>query len=115
MPVDNPDRYVLTPVFDKMTGMSVSVDKHGHDATIETVSADGLVTVTYHVHVTAKTPVDQVKDALAATGTTTSVLIWASVALAVVGLGALAATMITRRRHTTPDPTNGDGVSMRDE
>lgn len=115
VPVDNPDRYVLTPVFDKMTGMSVSVDKHGHDATIETVSADGLTTVTYRVHVTAKTPVDQVKDALAATGTTTSVLIWASVALAVVGLGALAATMITRRRHTTPDPTNGDGVSMRDE
>ena len=98
-----------------MTGMSVSMDKHGHDATIETVSADGLVTVTYRVHVTAKTPVDQVKDALAATGTTTNVLIWASVALAVVGVGALTATMITRRRHTTPDPINGDGVSMRDE
>ena len=42
-------------------------------------------------------------------------IIWASVALAVVGVGALTATMITRRRHTTPDPINGDGVSMRDE
>ena len=38
--VDNPERYVVTPSFDKMTGMSLTVHKTASQAVIKVTSAD---------------------------------------------------------------------------
>lgn len=45
--VDNPERYVVTPSFDKMTGMSLTVHKTASQAVIKVTSADGLQTIVH--------------------------------------------------------------------
>lgn len=85
--VDNPERYVVTPSFDKMTGMSLTVHKTASQAVIKVTSADGLTQATYTLNVS--------KATLADTGTG-------------VGLGSLifllaagaAGSLLSRRRGT---------------
>lgn len=89
--VDNPDRYVITPLFDKMTGMSVSTHKRDHDAIVTVRSADGLTTVRYTFHVTAN-------PLLADTGVTGIIGI-ALGALILAGIGFMV-TGFLRRRNT---------------
>lgn len=52
--VNDPNQWVISPSYDKTTGMSVKTSKKGADATITVTSADGLNTVEYKVHVTRK-------------------------------------------------------------
>lgn len=86
--VDNPERYVVTPSFDKMTGMSLTVHKTASQAVIKVTSADGLTQATYTLNVS--------KATLADTGTG-------------VGLGSLifllaagaVGSLLSRRRGTT--------------
>lgn len=85
--VDNPERYVVTPSFDKMTGMSLTVHKTASQAVIKVTSADGLTQATYTLNVS--------KATLADTGTG-------------VGLGSLifllaagaVGSLLSRRRGT---------------
>lgn len=85
--VDNPERYVVTPSFDKMTGMSLTVHKTASQAVIKVTSADGLTQATYTLDVS--------KATLADTGTG-------------VGLGSLifllaagaVGSLLSRRRGT---------------
>lgn len=50
--VGNPDKWTVSPQYDKLTGMSVKTDKQGADATITVTSGDGEVQTVYKVHVT---------------------------------------------------------------
>lgn len=85
--VDNPERYVVTPSFDKMTGMSLTVHKTASQAVIKVTSTDGLTQATYTLNVS--------KATLADTGTG-------------VGLGSLifllaagaVGSLLSRRRGT---------------
>ena len=52
--VNDPNQWVVSPQYDKTTGMSVTTSKEGADATITVTSGDGLVSVDYKVHVTQK-------------------------------------------------------------
>lgn len=56
--VDNPERYVVTPSFDKMTGMSLTVHKTVSKAVIKVTSADGLTQATYTLNVSKATLAD---------------------------------------------------------
>lgn len=56
--VDNPERYVVTPSFDKMTGMSLTVHKTASQAVIKVTSADGLTQATYTLNVSKATLAD---------------------------------------------------------
>lgn len=56
--VDNPERYVVTPSFDKMTGMSLTVHKTASQAVIKVTSADGLTQTTYTLNVSKTTLAD---------------------------------------------------------
>lgn len=50
--VANPDKWTVSPQYDKLTGMSVKTDKQGADATITVTSGDGEVQTVYKVHAT---------------------------------------------------------------
>lgn len=52
--VNDVNEWVVTPQYDKTTGMTVSTVKDGQDAIITVTSGDGLVTAVYKVHVTQK-------------------------------------------------------------
>lgn len=52
--VNDPDEWMVSPQYDKASGMTVSTEKKGADATIAVTSGDGLVKTTYKVHVTRK-------------------------------------------------------------
>lgn len=56
--VDNPERYVVTPSFDKMTGMSLTVHKTASQAVVKVTSADGLTQATYTLNVSKATLAD---------------------------------------------------------
>lgn len=56
--VDNPERYVVTPSFDKMAGMSLTVHKTASQAVIKVTSADGLTQATYTLNVSKATLAD---------------------------------------------------------
>lgn len=51
--VPRTDQWTIVPQYDERSGMSVNTHKNGADASITTTSADGLVTRSYTVHVTA--------------------------------------------------------------
>lgn len=52
--VNDPNQWVLSPQYDKLTGMSVKTVENGADKTVTVTSADGLVSVDYKVHATQK-------------------------------------------------------------
>jgi hypothetical protein len=103
--VADPTQYVVTPQFDKMTGMSVSTHKTDTRAVITVTSADGLTKSVYTLNV-SKSPV---LAALASTG------VAAGIGAAVAGLCvavAIALGLVARRRGRTGregEPSDMDG------
>ena len=95
MEVKNPEKWTVTPLFDKSTGMSVSTHKDGDKAVITVSSADNLNTVTYTVTVKQKMKLLD-KLGLANTGTTALTAIIAAVVL--IAGGAVAGFLSRRRR-----------------
>ena len=85
--VANADRYVITPVFDRTSGMGVTVHKDGHTVTLTATSADGLVRTVYTVHVET----DPVLAGMAATGVGAKALAALAGLLALLGVGAAVA------------------------
>lgn len=90
--VGNADRYVITPVFDKTTGMSVTVHKDGRTVTLTVTSADGLVRTVYTVHVES----DAALAALSSTGKGVGPAAAIAALLAMLGIGVGVAS---RRRE----------------
>lgn len=107
--VNDPNQYVASPKFDKMTGMSVSTVKKGTDSLITVTSADLLQQAEYTVHVERKptTP-------LAETGVKAGLALIAVALLAALGLGGsmLAKRLKARRADaakTEPDAQQPSG------
>lgn len=94
--VANPERYTVTPVFDKQSGMSVTVDKTREKAVLTAVSADGLTRRVYTVHITQAATTGNGQDALADTGSATLPLIASTILSAI---GALTLLGVRRRRN----------------
>lgn len=90
--VGNADRYVITPVFDKTTGMGVTVHKDGRTVTLTVTSADGLVRTVYTVHVEE----DAALAALSSTGKGVGPAAAIAALLAMLGVGVGVAS---RRRE----------------
>lgn len=93
--VADPTQYVVSPQFDRMTGMSVSTHKTDSTATVTATSADGLVRAVYTLRIVKAT----VGSALAETGATVGVI------AAVVALFAAAGVALARlaRRRDADD------------
>ena len=103
VPVARADQWMVSPQYDKLTGMSVDTDKQGADATITVTSGDGTTSVTYKVHV-YETPV------LAATGVNGAIMGFGALGLAVIAAIVLAVNKLLRKK-TEIDGTiamNGD-------
>lgn len=52
--VDNPDKWTVVGQYDKDSGMSITINKNGADATLTVTSGDGLVSKDYKIHATKK-------------------------------------------------------------
>ena len=96
--VNDPDEWMVSPQYDKASGMTVSTEKKGADATITVTSGDGLVKTTYKVHVTRKPFGGNGNNALglASTGVGGGTVAFLSMALMAMGtvLG-----LVARRRQ----------------
>lgn len=100
--VADPTQYVVTPQFDKMTGMSVSTHKTDSEAVVTATSSDGLEKAVYTVHV-SKAPL------LASTGVRAGI---AAVAGAVLAAIAAALGLASRRKgkaEQEDEPAETDG------
>ena len=98
--VANPERYVVTPSWDKQTGMSVTKHVDGADTTLTVTSADGLTSVVYKVHV-------EYDAGLAATGAGVTGVIMIAVAAVLASVGAWFAS-----RHKPHDPDGDTDATM---
>ena len=98
--VANPERYVVTPSWDKQTGMSVTKHVDGADTTLTVTSADGLTSVVYKVHV-------EYDAGLAATGAGVTGVIMIAVAAVLASVGAWFAS-----RHKPHDPDGDTDAAM---
>lgn len=98
--VANPDRYVVTPSWDKQTGMSVTKHVDGADTTLTVTSADGLTSVVYRVHV-------EYDAGLAATGAGVTGVIMIAVVAVLAAAGAWFAS-----RHKPHDPDEDTDAAM---
>lgn len=99
--VKNTDQWIVSPQYDKMTGMSVSTDKQGADATITVTSGDGLVQTVYKVHAKAN-------GLLADTGAAIKGVLLAVAALLVAG-AALLGFSARKDRKKNEDEDSDDG------
>lgn len=113
--VDNPDKWTVVGQYDKDSGMSITINKNGADATLTVTSGDGLVSKDYTIHVTKKLfggdGTVGVGD-LAQTGVNTGIIGLGVVALAVIGgLLAVAAKKLGKRnREGISGGQSPDGV-----
>lgn len=86
--VDNPDKWTVVGQYDKDSGMSITINKNGADATLTVTSGDGLVSKDYKIHATKKpfggAGTAGVSD-LAQTGVNTGIIGIVIVALLAVG------------------------------
>lgn len=96
--VADPTQYVVSPQFDKMTGMSVSTHKTDSQAVITATSADGLVRAVYTLHIVKAT----VGSALAETGATVGVI--AAVVALFAAVGVALARLARRRDADDTEP-----------
>lgn len=110
--VDNPDRWTVVGQYDKDTGMSITINKNGADATLTVTSGDGLASKDYKVHATKKpfggAGTAGVSD-LAQTGVNTGIIGLVIIVLAAAG-GLLTAAVkrlgkrnAVKRVDATPD------------
>lgn len=95
--VANPDKWVVSPLFDRTSGMSVDTAKDGRQARITVTSADGLAKRVYTV-TAADDPAARAGQVLAQTGVT-----GLPAAAAALFLGVLAAGVAAVRRFARPD------------
>lgn len=95
--VDNPDKWTVVGQYDKDSGMSITINKNGADATLIVTSGDGLVSKDYKVHVTKKlfggAGTAGVGD-LAQTGVNTGII--GLVIIVLVAAGGLLAVAVKR-------------------
>lgn len=98
VPVDNPDRWVLAPQYDRTSGMSVDTSKDGGVATVKVTSADGLESRSYtvRVHRSASATVRQTVGRAGALAQTGVGMVAGAVMLVMAALAGLAAWV--RRR-----------------
>ena len=86
--VDNPDKWTVVGQYDKDSGMSITINKNGADATLTVTSGDGLASKDYKIHATKKpfggAGTAGVSD-LAQTGVNTGIIGIVIVALLAVG------------------------------
>lgn len=110
--VDNPDKWTVVGQYDKDTGMSITINKNGADATLTVTSGDGLVSKDYKIHATKKpfggAGTAGVSD-LAQTGVNTGIIGIVIVALLAVGgiltvaVKRLGKRNAVKRVEATPD------------
>lgn len=117
--VNDPDEWMVSPQYDKASGMTVSTEKKGADATITVTSGDGLVKTTYKVHVTRKPFGGNGNNALglASTGVGIGWVGWLIGILVVIG-GALGITAVTRKtkgKATDETPEADDSEASSDQ
>ena len=113
--VDNPDKWTVVGQYDKDSGMSITINKNGADATLTVTSGDGLVSKDYKVHVTKKlfggAGTAGVND-LAQTGVDTGIIGLVIIVLAAVGgLLAVAVKKLGKRKTASQDEESSDGQS----
>lgn len=117
--VNDPDEWMVSPQYDKASGMTVSTEKKGADATIAVTSGDGLVKTTYKVHVTRKPFGGNGNNALglASTGIGIGWVGWLIGILAIIG-GALGITVAVRKpkgKATDETPEADDSEASSDQ
>lgn len=113
--VDNPDKWTVVGQYDKDTGMSITINKNGADATLTVTSGDGLVSKDYKVHVTKKlfggAGTAGVGD-LAQTGVNTGIIGLVIIVLAAVGgLLAVVVRKLGKRKTASQAEDSSDGQS----
>lgn len=117
--VNDPDEWMVSPQYDKVSGMTVSTEKKGADATITVTSGDGLVKTTYKVHVTRKPFGGNGNNALglASTGVGIGWVGWLIGILVIIG-GALGITVAVRKpkgKATDETPEADDSEASSDQ
>lgn len=117
--VNDPDEWMVSPQYDKVSGMTVNTEKKGADATITVTSGDGLVKTTYKVHVTRKPFGGNGSNALglASTGVGIGWVGWLIGILAIIG-GALGITVAVRKpkgKATDETPEADDSEASSDQ
>ena len=110
--VDNPDKWTVVGQYDKDSGMSITINKNGADATLTVTSGDGLASKDYKIHATKKpfggAGTAGVSD-LAQTGVNTGIIGIVIVALLAVGgiltmaVKRLGKRNAAKRVDATPD------------
>lgn len=100
--VADPDEWTVVAQYDKASGMSVAVDKHGADAVLTVTSGDGLVKTVYKVHAVAGAKGAgssgvALDGQLANTGVNTGMV--AALAGALVAIGAVLYACVLRLRR----------------
>lgn len=117
--VNDPDEWMVSPQYDKASGMTVSTEKKGADATITVTSGDGLVKTTYSLTVTRKPFGGNGNNALglASTGIGIGWVGWLIGILAIIG-GALGITVAVRKpkgKATDETPEADDSEASSDQ
>lgn len=117
--VNDPDEWMVSPQYDKASGMTVSTEKKGADATITVTSGDGLVKTTYSLTVTRKPFGGNGNNALglASTGVGIGWVGWLIGILAIIG-GALGITVAVRKpkgKATDETPEADDSEASSDQ
>lgn len=117
--VDNPDKWTVVGQYDKDSGMSITINKNGADATLTVTSGDGLVSKDYKIHVTKKlfggTGTAGVSD-LAQTGVNTGII--GAVVVALVFIGGLLAVALhggKKRKNSQADDSESDKTDTQDD
>lgn len=98
--VPRTDQWTLVPQYDEKTGMSVDTHKNGNEATITATSADGLVKVSYEVHVIASPAsahTDGTTGILAQAGSGVLLPVLGAIMFAVFSLCTMISTRLLRR------------------
>lgn len=117
--VNDPDEWMVSPQYDKVSGMTVSTEKKGADATITVTSGDGLVKTTYSLTVTRKPFGGNGNNALglASTGVGIGWVGWLIGILAIIGgaLGIAAVTRKTKGKATDETPEADDSEASSDQ
>lgn len=117
--VDNPDKWTVVGQYDKDTGMSITIDKHGADATLTVTSGDGLVSKDYRIHAIKKpfggAGTAGVSD-LAQTGVNTGII--GVVVVALVFIGGLLTVALhggRKRKNGQADDSESDKTDTQDD
>lgn len=115
--VNDPNQWIVSPQYDKLTGMNVSTDKQGADATITVTSGDLQNVTVYKVHVTQKLFGGDghvgMGGALAQTGVTAMSLAIGAIMAVAAGAVAIGASIMHGKSQKKDEETTAeapDGV-----